>query len=81
MDHAGRDVAGSDGNVASLPGVFHPADLDLDTGERRRRPHDGGADVPTDVQYDRSTPARSGVVFHGYGATETGVLEGFEKPL
>ena len=41
--------------------------------------HDGCADVPADVEYDRSLTARAGTAPPpSYDTTETGVADGFE---
>ena len=80
-----KDVSNPDGDVGPVPRSTAATDLDFGACERRRRPHNGGTDVAPDVDDDRARFARSDEVMgvHGgrYGATDTGVADGFEKPL
>lgn len=81
VHRAARELTSPDGHVATVPPLAGAADLDLRPGEGRRRVHHCGADVTSDVEDDRSWSARVRETFHGYGATDTGVFDGFEKPL
>jgi hypothetical protein len=40
--------------------------------------HNGGTEVTPDVEHDGPLFARSDEMVHDYGATETGVADGFE---
>src|ERR1700722_13015275 len=83
IDHAIGDAPWPDGDMRAVPRRAATANLDLEPVEARRRLHNGGAAVASDVENDRSHFAGSHVVVvvHGYGATDTGVVAGFENPL
>jgi hypothetical protein len=81
MHHAPGDVPLPDGHMCPVPGCAATTDLDFVTEERWRRGDDGGADLGTDVEDDAASFAGTGKIVgvHGcYGATDTGVTDGFE---
>ena len=63
-----------------VPGRAEATDLDFRADERWRGAHDGGTDIAADV--DDNAPVFTGpgemAGVHGYGATATGVTDGFE---
>jgi hypothetical protein len=50
------------------------------TAQRCRGVHDGGTDIPADVEHDAPflAGAQNMTVFHDYDGTDTGVTEGLE---
>ena len=79
MHHARGDVPRPDSYMCPVPSSTATTDFDFGTEERRRRADDGSADVPPDVQEDAAPFAwsREMEAVHGYGATDTGVTDGF----
>ena len=79
-----RDTFGrtsfSNGHVGAVPCVALNSNLYFETGERAWRVHDGGADIPPDIEHD--APLLTGIkrmtVLHDYDGTDTGVAEGLE---
>jgi hypothetical protein len=81
IHHAIWDAPWPDGDMRAVPRRAATADLDLEPVEARLCMDNGGAAVASDVENDRSHFAGSRVVVHGYGATDAGVVAGFENPL
>jgi hypothetical protein len=81
IHHAIGDASWPYGDMRAVPCRATTSDLDLEPVEARRRMHNGGAAVASDVENDRSHFAGSHVVVHGHGATDAGVAAGFENPL
>lgn len=79
VQHSAEDAPFSNGHMGAVPlGALAPY-LDFGPAQRRRRMHDGSADVPADVEHDGPFFAwtEEMVVLHDYDGTETGVTDGF----
>ncbi len=63
--------------MGSVPTSALPPYLYFQSGQSRWRVHDGGTEVAADVEHDRPLFACPGEMLHDYGATETGVADGF----
>ena len=70
-------VPSPDGDVGSIPmGALSP-NLYFQTNQSRWCVHDRGTEVAANVEHDGPYFARPGEMVHDYGATETGVADGF----
>lgn len=66
-----------DGDVGSVPTSALPPYLYFQPGQGRWCVHNGGTEVTPDVEDDGPLFACPGEMLHDYGATETGVADGF----
>lgn len=74
---ASGNAPSPNGNMRSIPrGALMP-DLDFEPGQCCGRVHDGSTEVAADVEHDGPHFTCPDEMVHGYGATETGVAEGF----
>ena len=67
-----------DGDVSPVPTSTLPPYLYFQPGQGRWCVHDGGTEVAPDVEHDGPFFACPDEMVHDYGATETGVADGFE---
>jgi hypothetical protein len=67
-----------DGHVGSVPTGALPPYFNLQSGQGCWRAYDGGTEVTPDVEDDGPFFACPDEMVHDYGATETGVTDGFE---
>lgn len=79
VQHTAGDSPFSNRHMGAVPLRALAPYLYFGPAQRRRRMHDGSADVSTDVEHDGPFFAGTEemVVLHDYDGTETGVTDGF----